>query len=404
MDQGSKGVLYPAPSERFKDYQVSQTKGYPNMLMSKRTVLYINPGPAYWPHSPLFQDEFMELSRIFKGYIFTTSPRTETFPIGDFIYLSMKSRQRKVDRLKFIFFCIWNGIKILFREGKFDLVATYDPLMTGLIGLAVSRIHKSKCGLEVNGVYTSPAQWIDGPNNLEKRVKKVIYPIMMRFVLKHAEGIRLLFENQIDSFKNVVQKKVIHTFPPFVPTDRFKNLREEKEVFFSGIPFKLKGVDILIEAFKKIASKYPDWKLKILGWYPNPEELIDMIEGHPQIYHHKAVPYEEMAQHIGACAIFVLPSRSEAMGRVLVEAMAAGKPRIGSNVEGIPSVIHDGIDGLLFETENADDLAEKLDLLMGNEELRKKLGKAGEIRAKQEFAKSIYFENITNFYNEVLEK
>jgi len=316
----------------------------------------------------------------------------------------MKSRYTKLDRLRFLLFCVWNAIKILIQKVKIDLVSTYDPLSTGLAGLVISCIHKAKFCPAVNGVYTSPAQWIDGRDGLEKRVKKAIYPIMMRFVLKHADGIRLLFETQIDMFKNVTQDKVIHAFPPFVPTDRFKNMREEKEVLFSGIPFKLKGVDILIKAFKKIASKYPDWKLKILGWYPNPEELDRAIEGHPQIFHHKPVPYEEMPEHIGSCGIFVLPSRTEAMGRVLIEAMAAGKPRIGSNVEGIPSVINDGVDGFLFETENADDLAEKLDMLMSNEDLRRKLGKAGETRAKQEFTKSKYFNNLINFYNEVLEK
>ena len=95
-------------------------------------------------------------------------------------------------------------------------------------------------------------------------------------------------------------------------------------------------------------------------------------------------------------------SRSEAMGRDLAEAMAAGKPRIGSNVDGIPSVINDGVDGLLVEPGNIDDPAEKLPMLMSNQELRQRLGKAGEIRAKKEFTKSIYFENLTNFYNEVL--
>ena len=72
---------------------------------------------------------------------------------------------------------------------------------------------------------------------------------------------------------------------------------------------------------------------------------------------------------------------------MLVEAMAAGKPRIGSNVDGIPTVINDGIDGLLVAPENVDDLANKLDMLMGNSDMRHELGKNGEIRAKKNFPK-----------------
>jgi glycosyltransferase involved in cell wall biosynthesis len=376
--------------------------------MAKKTLLYISPGPTFWPRSQAYQDQFIELSRTFKGYIFTTSSRTETFPIGDFLYFSMKSGFTKIDRLRFFALCLWNATNLLIQKEKIDLVATYDPFYTGLIGLISSCMARAKFAPEVRGVFTSAAQWIDGPDSLEKKLRRVIYPaimpVIMRFVLKHADGIRLLFENQIDMFRDVTKGKVIRAFPPLVPTDRFKNVREDKEILFVGFPFKLKGADILIKAFKKISSKYQDWKLKILGWYPDPKELNDEIDGHPQIYHHKPVPYKEMPDHIGSCGIFVLPSRSEAMGRVLVEAMAAGKPRIGSNVEGIPSVINDGVDGLLFETENADDLAEKLDMLMSDQQLRQKLGKAAEIRAKQEFTRSNYFSNLITFYNEVLEK
>jgi glycosyltransferase involved in cell wall biosynthesis len=226
----------------------------------------------------------------------------------------------------------------------------------------------------------------------------------MRFVLKHADGIKLLFKKQIQSFHKVIQGKVIHVFPNYISVENFRNIGDDKEVLFVGFPFKLKGLDILIEAFKKIAPKYPEWKLKILGWYPDHTELNKAIEGHTQIYHHPPVRHNEMPSHIGSCAIFVLPSRSEAMGRVLVEAMAAGKPRIGSRIDGIPTVINDGVDGLLFEPENVDDLAEKLDRLMCNPELRQRLGRAGELRAQKDFTKEIYFRNMTSFLEEILQK
>lgn len=377
---------------------------YPNREMAKKTLLYINPGPTFLSRSQAYQDQFIELSKSFKGYIFTTSRKTETFPIGDFKYFSMKSRYTKGDRLRFVSFCVWNAIKILIQKEKIDLVTTYDAFYTGLIGLISSRITKAKFAPEVRGVFTSPAEWVDNPGSFEIKLKKSLYPLIMKSVLKRADGIRLLFKGQIEPFEKVIQDKVIKQFPSFVSIENFRNIREEKEILFVGFPFKRKGLDILIKAFKKIAPNFPEWRLKIIGWFPNPKELFEAIGNHPQIMYQKPVPHDEIAEHIGSCAIFVLPSRSEAMGRVLVEAMAAGKPRIGSNVEGIPSVINDGIDGLLFETENADDLAEKMAMLMSNEVLRRELGKAGELRAKKEFTKSIYLQNLTNFYNEVLEK
>jgi len=336
------------------------------------------------------------------GYILTTSSVSEEISIHNFKYFSMKYRHAFLWNIKFVIFCIQNTISIMRKGNKINIVVTYDPLKTGLIGLIVSKIAGSKLAVEVNGVYTSPAKWMDEPDTVSTKLKRFVYPIIMRLVLKKADGIRLLFKNQIDPFRDVTQEKIIRAFPCFVPTDQFKNIEERKQVLFVGFPFKLKGVDILIEAFKKIAPKYPDWKLKILGWYPNPTELDEAIGGHQQIYHHPPVHYSEMPKHIGSCAILVLPSRSEAMGRVLVEAMAAGKPRIGSNIDGIPTVINDGVDGLLVEPENIDDLATKLDLLMGNVALRKKLGRAGEIRVKKKFTEEVYLNNIINFYNDII--
>jgi glycosyltransferase involved in cell wall biosynthesis len=368
-----------------------------------KTIAYISPGPTYNAHSELFQSKHQYLSKHFIGYIFTTSPKYECFNIGNIEYISMKSGNKKIDILRYVLFCLWFSLKLLIQGKRIQLVTTYDPLKTGLIGLMVALIHRAKFAPEVNGVYTSPNLWLDEVDKWETKLKKCIYPIVMKFVLKNADGIRLLFKEQIDPLKDILHGKVIRDFHNFVPTDQFKNIRTDKVVLFVGFPFKSKGGDVLIEAFKQIAPKYPNWKLKILGWYPDPGELYKAIGGHPQIYHHPPVKYDQMIEHIGSCAILVLPSRSEGMGRVLVEAMAAEKPRIGSNVDGIPMVISDGADGFLVEPGDVNDLAEKLDRLMGDPALRRRMGQAGKVRVSREFTQEIYFENLLKFYKEVLE-
>jgi len=73
--------------------------------------------------------------------------------------------------------------------------------------------------------------------------------------------------------------------------------------------------------------------------------------------------YDDLQKEFLACRCFVLPSREEGMGRVLLEAMASAKPVIGANVGGIPALIEDGKNGYLFESEDVDELAKKLDLI-----------------------------------------
>jgi glycosyltransferase involved in cell wall biosynthesis len=288
---------------------------------------------------------------------------------------------------------------------KIDLVVTYDPLATGLTGMLCSLILKARFAPEVNGVYTSPYEYLENETSSSTKFKKFLYPEIEKLVLSRAHGIKILFPTQIIPFEKVLSGKVIRSFPCSINEKPFlaiNNTEENNEVLFVGFPFKRKGVDILIAAFKSIARKYPTWKLKILGWFPDMTDLNQAISDHPQIFHHKPVYPPEMPHHIGHCSILVLPSRSEAMGRVLVEAMAAGKPRIGANVDGIPTVINDGIDGLLFEKENTIDLAQKLELLILNPELRRKMGQSGRARVLKEFTREIYYNNLFNFYNEIL--
>jgi len=225
-----------------------------------------------------------------------------------------------------------------------------------------------------------------------------------KYVLKKADGIKLLYDGQVDSFKPFPRNPVVVRFQDFVDANRFVNLREDKVVLIAGYPFWVKGVDVLIEAFKIASPSYPEWKLKILGHYPDQEFLEHYIQGDPKIFHHPPVDPDFMPEHIGCCGIFVLASRTEAMGRVLLESMAAGKPRIGANVGGIPSVIEDGKDGLLFQKASSVDLAEKLKLLMGDSALRRKLGENARRRYEKEFLPDYYFDLLSQFYKGCLKE
>ena len=369
----------------------------------KKKIVFISPGPVYRPESDSYKSHYLNLSDDFEGYIFTTSTNGKSFNIGSFNFNSMSSKFTFFSNFKFLLFCLLKALKLKLNKVKIDLVVTYDPIKTGFIGVLFSKIVNSKFAPEVNGVYTSTAEWLDLPDNTANRMKRFLIPHIVRFVLSRADGVKLLFDGQIEPFSSQVNGKIIKSYPCFVPTSQFKFLEEKKEVLFAGFPFMRKGVDILIQAFKEVAPEYPDWKLKILGWYPDLSKLEDAIDGHSQIYHHPPVHPHEMPDHIGSCAILVLPSRSEAMGRVLVEAMAAKKPRIGSNVDGIPTVINDGLDGFLVTPGDVNDLAEKLNTLMGSKELRDRMGQRGMERVKTEFTEKKYLDNVRCFYNEVIE-
>jgi glycosyltransferase involved in cell wall biosynthesis len=112
--------------------------------------------------------------------------------------------------------------------------------------------------------------------------------------------------------------------------------------------------------------------------------------------------YDDVIQLIQDCSIFVLPSRTEAMGRVLLEAMAAKKPIIASNVDGIPTYIKHGYNGLLFESENVDDLAIKIKDVLNNSEYATTLAENAYAYVNLELSEEKYVEAYRDFVERVV--
>ena len=368
-------------------------------------LLVILPGPL-WEIPTTLRKRMERLSERFDGRIVTSLAKPGRYPIGRFELTALRYRRgafwKPWMHLKYVLYGIRLGLAARWGGERWDLVVAYDPLRSGLIGLLVARLAGARFAPEVNGVYDSYANYLEGGSALVLACKRWLYPRLVGFTLARSDGIKTLFPSQLRRFQRRIRTPVVEHFFDFVDLEPFSDRGEEKVVLFVGFPFRLKGVDLLIEAFKRVAPRHPGWKLKILGWYPDMRDMEEAMGGHPAIFHQPPVLPSEMPAHMGACGIFVLPSRTEAMGRVLLEAMMCSKPRIGSDLEGIPTVIADGVDGLLFRPGDVDDLAARLDRLMGDPVLRKSLGMAGRIRAAAEFTPDRYFRRLFDFYGRVL--
>ena len=136
---------------------------------------------------------------------------------------------------------------------------------------------------------------------------------------------------------------------------------------------------MLIKAFLEISDHFPNFRLKVVGHCHGRERerlhYRAMALGNDRVEILEPVLYDQAVKFIQSCTFLVLPSRTEATGRVLIEAMAAGKPVVGSNVGGIPDIIDNEINGFLFERCDVDDLARKIDILLSDGEMRSSMGR-----------------------------
>lgn len=146
-----------------------------------------------------------------------------------------------------------------------------------------------------------------------------------------------------------------------------------------------KGIDILIKAFETVHKEFPDISLYIIGDGPEKENLINLSKNMNLtncIHFTGTLSLEELFAYMKGAILHVCPSRAEGGGIVNVEASACGCIPIGSNVDGIPEYIQDKISGLLFKSENYDDLAEKILEVIKNTERKNLMQQNGYLFAK----------------------
>ncbi len=151
----------------------------------------------------------------------------------------------------------------------------------------------------------------------------------------------------------------------------------EKVVLSIGRYTKQKGFDFLIKASAKLKKDFPDWKFKIVGSGEDETLLKNLIaEYQLEDYVNLLPPTKNVVDLYKSASIYCMSSRWEGFPMVLLEARECGLCCVSFDCpEGPAEQITDGVDGFLCERENADDLAEKLKIVMGNESLREEFGK-----------------------------
>ena len=171
------------------------------------------------------------------------------------------------------------------------------------------------------------------------------------------------------------------------------------DVLYIGRLNKHKGTHILIEAFKRIEQE--NTKLHILGGGKDEDEFKKLASSDKRIIFHGFVPDEKLTQMYQKANITVVPSIwYDNSPMVIYESLMNGTPVIGSRIGGIPELVDDGYNGLLFEAGNVVELKDKLENLIKNpSELKRLENNAFESVKKYDIGK--YIRKLEELYREV---
>ncbi len=279
------------------------------------------------------------------------------------------------------------------RERRFDCIVAYSHMTAALLSGVLKLLTRARLVIEIA---TSPALVFITERarpRLRERIMKLYSDICLHLSMFAADRAHLLYPKQLYPYRLLrnTPSSVFHEFVPVSAIDRDEDSGSgERYVLLVGAPWYLKGADLLVKAFLVLAPEFPDVKLKILGYYPDRAELDALTGGSPQIEILKARPNLEALAIIRRAAVMVQPSRCEGFGRTLLEAMSAGVPLIGSDVGGIPVLVHDGENGFLVPPEDFRALSVRLRQLLEDPQLRRRMGESGYARAHGELNEECY--------------
>ena len=113
------------------------------------------------------------------------------------------------------------------------------------------------------------------------------------------------------------------------------------------------------------------------------------------------IPYDKLPLYLKASDIFIRPSRSEGLGNSFIEAMSAGVPVIATPVGGIPDFLTDGETGLFCDPENPADIAEKIKLILDDDNLRKNIVKKARELVEEKYDWNKIVEDYRRLYETV---
>lgn len=174
-------------------------------------------------------------------------------------------------------------------------------------------------------------------------------------------------------------KNMTYIYNPLSFRSERKSTCKEKRIIAVGSFTPAKGMDQLLHAFRQIAHKHADWVLDIYGLGQDHNFLLQLIDKYNltrQVSIHE--PCSNIADKLLESSIYAFPSRSDGFGLVITEAMECGLPTVAMDCECGPREIVTTQTGIVVPDKDIEAFALALETLMGDEEMRCRMGQAAQ--------------------------
>lgn len=299
------------------------------------------------------------------------------------------------------FFSMFSFFFYLFKNrGKYDFIQCFQVLNEAFVALLIQRLLK-KVVIARNGSsgITCDSKMIE--NYIGGRFKK-------KFIIKNLKYLIGISRDSANGFidKGLDRSKVYY-IPNGVdlPVLKKESYASNNKIIYIGRLSYEKGVDILIDAMGIVSSKYPNVKVDIIGDGPEADKYKALIKrsGIGRNINLLGEKHNLKSFYLNS-DIFVLPSRTEGMSNVLLEAMSYGLPCIATAVGGNKEIIVNGENGFLVKPEMQDGLAESVIELIKDQNLRERIGKNARQTIEEKYSIDMIADRYLEFYKRLYNK
>ncbi|MFH0816118.1 MAG: glycosyltransferase [Methanobacteriota archaeon] len=255
------------------------------------------------------------------------------------------------------------GLHDIIRENDIDVLHTHGVAFMGFKSMFASRFFRIPILLTYHTMITEAFHYM--PWNLDEDLMRRLMWIYLRHFLARADGVVAPTHAILAELEAEAKLKYTAVIPTGVDLERFNprgtrraEIRERlgmgvaPMVLHVGRVAREKNLDTIIAGFPSVLKRHPDAKLVVAGDGPAREGCERLVKANGMersVVFAGFVPDEELPGYYSAADAFVIASKFETQGIVVMEAMASGLPVAGINFRAIPEMIKDGENGYLFD-------------------------------------------------------
>lgn len=300
----------------------------------------------------------------------------------------------------------------ILEKEEYDLIVAQDPFITGIIGYLLKKKFNIALNIDLHGDFFYNKEF------LKERFYNIFLVRLSKFLVKRADSLRVVNKEIKDKLIKIgVKKKNIKIVPLPVNLEQFENFQQQKLdklknnyqnnfiILFVGILKIEKNLNFFLNILAETIKNQPHLKFLIIGNGPKRKEwesLSTSLGLQETVEFIGEVGQDDLSNYYHLADLLVLPSTSESLGRVIIEAAMAKIPVLASRTLGANSLISHQQTGLLFEIDNQKDCQDKLIQLITDSELRQGLGSALYLDIKQRFNYHENLEKILNCWQEAV--